>query len=404
VYRSASLAAAAVALLAVNVVHAQQVEVVPRDTTLGPTDTTPWVPSDTVVNEVRHVVKRGDTLWDLARQYLKDPFRWPDVFRRNTAVVENPHWIYPGEILFMPSGAVRVEALRTAEEEGTVVSRVVTRSVPDTIEPVLATATIVAAPGDRTTFAQSQLGLPGGPTFSSMDRNARGGVRRGEMDAAPFVTAVRGPADVARIIGTADREGVAPNDIEHRFQLNDHAYLRFRDRRHATVGSEFLVLGTGPALMDTARVMVPTGIMRVMEPQIGDRPAKARLIRQFGEVLMDQVLIPYERITSVDERAILPVAAGTNGRVVWVQNDPVLPSLQHYVVLSVPRGRVQVGDRFTLIDQTRQGAADMRTPPEDAAVVQVVRVTPFGATAMIVAQRLPIVVEGMHARMTGRLR
>ena len=144
--------------------------------------------------------------------------------------------------------------------------------------------------------------------------------------------------------------------------------------------------------------------MRVVEPQVGDRPAKARLIRQFGEVLMNQVVIPYERITSVDERAIVPVAAGTNGRVVWVQNDPVLPSLQHYVVLSVPRGRVQLGDRFTLIDQTRQGAADTRNPPEDAALVQVVRVTPYGATAMIVAQRLPIVVEGMHARMTGRLR
>jgi hypothetical protein len=362
------------------------------------------VPSDTVVSEVRHVVKRGDTLWDLARQYLKDPFRWPDVFRRNTAVVENPHWIYPGEVLFMPTGSVRVEALRTAEEEGTVVSRVVTRSAPDSTELVLPTAAIVAAPGDRTAFAQNQLGVPGGPSFSAMARGARGGVRRGEMDAAPFVTAARGPADVARIIGTGDREGVAPNDIEHRFQLNDHAYVRFRDRRRGSVGSEFLVLDMGPTLMDTARVMVPTGIMRVVEPQIGDRPAKARLVRQFGEVLMNQVLIPYEQISSFDERAIVPVAAGTNGRVVWVQNDPVLASLQHYVVLSVPRGRVQLGDRFTLIDQTRQRAADTRNPPEDAAVVQVVRLTPFGATAMIVAQRLPTIAEGMQARMTGRLR
>jgi nucleoid-associated protein YgaU len=82
VLRSASLVAAAISLLAVNVLDAQQVEVVPRDTTVQATDTTPWVPADTVVNEVRHVVKRGDTLWDLARQYLKDPFRWPDVFRR----------------------------------------------------------------------------------------------------------------------------------------------------------------------------------------------------------------------------------------------------------------------------------------------------------------------------------
>ncbi len=43
-----------------------------------------------------HVVRKGDTLWDLCDTYYQNPWGWPKVWSYNPQVV-NPHWIYPGD-------------------------------------------------------------------------------------------------------------------------------------------------------------------------------------------------------------------------------------------------------------------------------------------------------------------
>ena len=79
-----------------------------------------------------YVVKRGDTLWGIAKVFLRDPWYWPEIWQVNPRI-QNPHLIYPGDtlrlvyiegkptIMLQRGGAARVEPrVRSQALEGAV--------------------------------------------------------------------------------------------------------------------------------------------------------------------------------------------------------------------------------------------------------------------------------------------
>jgi hypothetical protein len=67
--------------------------------------------------EQTYVIKKGDTLWDLAFKFLGDPFKWSQLWHQNQYIT-NPNLIYPDKTLVV-GGAGQDAQTGTAQENGT---------------------------------------------------------------------------------------------------------------------------------------------------------------------------------------------------------------------------------------------------------------------------------------------
>ena len=339
-----------------------------------------------------HTVKKGDTLWDLSHTYLGDPFLWPEIYRLNTDKIEDPHWIYPGEVLKLPaSGAILGNA----------------PSAP----PSGAVGAAVRNPAPPTRQGRTLRMTVFNPDYNKVDRKAReslnlragaAAVRSGEHLASPFVVKRGGPEGAGVTEEATEGAGIAIS-LSRPMGYLEPMFVHLPKGAVGHIGDEYLVYRRDSLIDTQGQVVVPTGVIKLMSPGLNGR-TRGQLVKKFEDVFQGQGVTALD--TLVIPEGVLPtrIEFGLATRVTWIDYDPVLPGSGTYIILAAgANDGLAPGDQVTLMRNRGEDSKGVALPDEEVAVAQITRVTPQGAAAIILRTLQAGVTLGMKARVTAKM-
>lgn len=345
-----------------------------------------------------HTVKQGDTLWDLAQLYLGDPFRWPEIYRRNQSTIQDPNLIYPDQVIII-SGEVE-------PTPGTPPDTAVAVEAPamDSLHMDSTGAEVPqAAPPSMTIFNPDRFRVVRGERQALRIQEPASAVRVGDYLQAPFMWEAGGVAGAGRVIEGSSTDGIGITNTQRPIQYMEDVWVQLPQGLQAEHDTRVLIFRYGPTVQGQGRVVIPTGIVRLTGAPADGR-ARGTVVAKFEDVFAGQ------QVMAMDTLSIAPgvfpsrVEFGVATTVAYMYGEPVLPPVGHQIIFAAKASDgIVPGDQLTLSVPGVPAADGTAMPAQDVAVAQVTRVTPWGASAIIISQTDGGVVTGMAARVTGKM-
>jgi hypothetical protein len=284
-------------------------------------------------------VRPGDTLWSISARYLREPWRWREIWHANTGELGDPNLIYPGDVLQL----TRVEGRARVSKVG--------------------------AGGQGGQGGERVVGYQGGMRVVKLAPRVRVASLKAAIPTIPIASI--GPFLTQPYVADSDQIRAAPYVVgfpdEHIVAgLGDSVYVR---RIDSTANERFQILRPGESLRDPrtneSLGFLANFVATAALERTGD-PAKLRVLESEREVSIGDRVIPAamdEPLTNFFPR---PAPPGSRAEILAVLNGVSQVGQWDVVVINAgTREHIETGQIFEVFqggtktpDQVRQGLFD----------------------------------------------